>query len=343
MFSISSTQVSADHQLNTTFSDVSLTDWHAVHVHTLSDMDLVRGYSDNTFQPTANISKAEFIVIAMKSQQQRFPAAQGEHWAMHYIREAERLGIIASGEAETMELNEPITRAEAARILILVADVNNPGEVQDLTHERLAIKDFNTIPQIYQPYVLQIFANGWVSGYPDGEFKPKNHITRAEASVMLVRSLGEGGEESLQNMREAVAESVEKLLLLQQEQAESVRENVLQTAVNLLGTPYRYGGSTPSGFDCSGFVSYVLNQHGISIPRSSAAIYGAVEKISFNELEQGDLVFFRGYRPGPSHVGIYTGDGEFIHAPSTGRTVSFDRVDDPSYWGPRLVGAARVL
>ncbi|MDW7677814.1 MAG: C40 family peptidase, partial [Bacillota bacterium] len=126
-------------------------------------------------------------------------------------------------------------------------------------------------------------------------------------------------------------------------QTEVLRESILEAAMALLGTPYRYGGSTPAGFDCSGFVNYVLEEHGIDVPRTSAAMYSAVKKISFDELEPGDLVFFRGYRPGPSHVGIYVGDGEFIHAPSTGKTVSFSNIDDPSYWGRRKIGAARVL
>ena len=337
LFSISSTQVIAHDQLTTDFSDVCLTDWYGIHVHALSDLELVRGYSDSTFQPGANISRAEFIVIAMKLQQYQFPTAESGHWAMHYIKEAERLEIICGGETEPGTLNEPITRAEAARILVMVADVNKSDDAHTITDE--AIKDFNAISQDYQPYVLRAFANGWISGFPDGEFKPRNHITRAQAAVMLVKSMGEEGEASVQKMREAK----EKLLLTQQEEAESRRQEVLETAFALLGTPYRFGGSTPAGFDCSGFVNYVLSNQGINVPRSSAAIYQAVDKISFGELEPGDLVFFQTYRTGPSHVGFYTGNGEFIHAPSTGRTVSFDRIDDPSYWGPRQIGAARVL
>lgn len=337
LFSITSTAVFANAQLTTGFSDVSLKDWYGIHVHALADMNLVGGYSDNTFQPGANISKAEFIVIALKSQHHQFPIAEGEHWAMYYINKAEKMGIISSGETAPNALNGPITRAEAARILIMVASANNSLDAPDITNE--AIKDFNTIPQDYQPYVLKVFANGWISGFPDGDFRPGNHITRAQAAVMLVKSMGAKGEASVQKVRKVAAE----ILLRQQEQEKAMRQNVLETAFGLLGTPYRFGGSTPAGFDCSGFVSYVFSQHGISVPRSSAAIYQSVVKIPFSELEPGDLVFFRGYQTGPSHVGIYTGNGEFVHAPSSGRTVSFDQINDPSYWGPRQIGAARLL
>jgi cell wall-associated NlpC family hydrolase len=338
-FSISILTTFADHQSTTGFADVSLTDWHAGYVLTLSNLDVIRGYSDSTFQPKATISKAEFIVLAIKSQQIHFPSAEGEHWAMNYIRHAEVMEALDEGEAASLAPNEPITRAEATRILIRIADPQQQAKDQDLTNDRLAIKDFYRIPDTYQPYVLRAFANGWVSGYPDGEFKPEHHITRAEASVMLTKSLGDEAEEQV----ELVQAMAKEIRHQQEEQREALRESILEAATALLGTPYRYGGSTPAGFDCSGFVGYVLEQHGIDVPRSSAAMYRAVEQISFDELEPGDLVFFRGYQPGPSHVGIYVGDGEFIHAPSTGRTVSFDKIDDPSYWGRRQIGAARVL
>ncbi|MDW7678852.1 MAG: S-layer homology domain-containing protein, partial [Bacillota bacterium] len=190
-FSISTGTTFADHQSTTGFTDIHLTDWHAGYVLTLSNLDVIRGYSDSTFQPKANISKAEFIVLAMKSQQMHFPTGEGEHWAMNYIRQAEALDAIETDEAAAAGLNESITRAEAARILIRINGTQQQAKDKDLTNERLAILDYNLISDIYQPYVLQAFANGWVSGYPDGKFKPDNHITRAEASVMLTKSLGD--------------------------------------------------------------------------------------------------------------------------------------------------------
>lgn len=323
------------------FPDINPNDWYAIHVYTLSGMELASGYSDSTFQPQNSISRAEFIVIAMKARQYHFLAAQDEHWAMPYMREAASLGIICSAEAEATDLDEPITRAEAAKILVRVFDTQKSRENwdMDLATENQEIKDFDAIARCYQPYVLRVFDHGWISGFPDGKFKPEHHITRAQASVMIVNSMEEEAAASLARARAIM----EELLTRQQEEEAALRESILETALALQGTPYRFGGSTPAGFDCSGFVRYVLNQHGISVPHSSAAIYQGVERISFAELKTGDLVFFRGYRPGPSHVGIYTGNGYFIHAPSSGRTVSLERVDDPYYWGSRQISAARVF
>jgi cell wall-associated NlpC family hydrolase len=119
---------------------------------------------------------------------------------------------------------------------------------------------------------------------------------------------------------------------------------VLMRALGLVGTPYRYGGNTPEGgFDCSGLVNYVYgDMTGLRLPRSSrelAAIQGP--KLTPDRLAPADLVFF-GSRGQVTHVGIYVGEGRFVHAPSTGGTVRLDRLDGP-YWRERYSGAKRVL
>ncbi|MGO1001421.1 C40 family peptidase [Lysobacter sp. CA196] len=119
---------------------------------------------------------------------------------------------------------------------------------------------------------------------------------------------------------------------------------VLMRAISLVGTPYRYGGNTPdSGFDCSGLVNYVYRDMlSLSLPRTSrdlAAYQGP--KIEPLRLAAGDLVFF-GNRGNVSHVGIYVGEGRFVHAPSTGGTVRLDRLDG-AYWVDHYSGAKRVL
>jgi len=119
---------------------------------------------------------------------------------------------------------------------------------------------------------------------------------------------------------------------------------VLMRALGLVGTPYRYGGNTPdSGFDCSGLVTYVYRDMlDLRLPRSSgelAAVQGP--KIAPERLAAGDLVFF-GSRGSVSHVGIYVGEGRFVHAPSTGGTVRLDTLDGP-YWRDHYTGAKRVL
>jgi cell wall-associated NlpC family hydrolase len=116
-------------------------------------------------------------------------------------------------------------------------------------------------------------------------------------------------------------------------------------ALGLVGTPYRSAGSDPAiGFDCSGFVVYVYRDVlGMQLPRTTAAQYDYPSRHARREkLATGDLVFFDTSGRGVSHVGIYVGEGRFVHAPNHGGRVRLDRLDD-RYWQQRYLGARRVL
>jgi murein DD-endopeptidase len=119
-----------------------------------------------------------------------------------------------------------------------------------------------------------------------------------------------------------------------------VHHPALDVAISLLGTPYRYGGSTPRGFDCSGLVYYSYRRAGIRVPRSTMAQLHYAQPVALQHMQPGDLLFFRRTFRSVSHVGIYAGNARFIHAPSKGRLVSYDSLNDP-YWRRRLVTAGR--
>jgi cell wall-associated NlpC family hydrolase len=110
----------------------------------------------------------------------------------------------------------------------------------------------------------------------------------------------------------------------------------------MIGAPYRYGGASPAGFDCSGLVVYSYAEAGHSgLPHSAARLEGASHPVSLPEIEPGDLLFFHLSGKKASHVAIYVGDRSFVHAPSPGKRVervSFDHV----YWGPRIRRAGRL-
>jgi len=121
--------------------------------------------------------------------------------------------------------------------------------------------------------------------------------------------------------------------------------DVLSRAVNVLGTPYRWGGSSPSkGFDCSGLVKYAFNDiDEVDLPRTSNAMaQGHGVKVDRNDLKPGDLIFFNIKSRRVNHVAIYLGNDRFIHAPRTGKRVSIDTLKKP-YWRSRYVVAKRVL
>lgn len=119
------------------------------------------------------------------------------------------------------------------------------------------------------------------------------------------------------------------------------RTAVLDYAAKFLGVPYVYGGSTPSGFDCSGFTSYVYKNTVCSIERVAQAQFDTTTRVSRDELLPGDLVFFGSSAYSISHVGIYVGDGQFIHAPHTGDVVKYESLSGS--YATRFQGGGRVI
>lgn len=118
-------------------------------------------------------------------------------------------------------------------------------------------------------------------------------------------------------------------------------EQILAEAQKHLGTPYVYGGASPSGFDCSGFVYYVLKRVGYSPNRTPASQYQQGTYVDKSNLKVGDLVFFSSNATTITHVGIYSGNGQFIHAPNSRSTVSYSDLTS-GYWANTYYGARRV-
>lgn len=120
-------------------------------------------------------------------------------------------------------------------------------------------------------------------------------------------------------------------------------QEILMNALSLTGVKYAYGGKSPeTGFDCSGFVRYVFQQAAnLTLPHGARAISQLGQTIPVEQLQPGDLVFFNTLHRAFSHVGIYMGDGKFIHAPSSGGGIHVVNMND-SYWAKRFNGARRL-
>lgn len=116
--------------------------------------------------------------------------------------------------------------------------------------------------------------------------------------------------------------------------------DVISYAKRFIGTRYVYGGRSPSGFDCSGFTGYVYQKFGVSLPRTSGAQYSATTRVSKANLQAGDLVFFSTGGKSIGHVGIYIGNNQFIHSPSSGRTVCIESMS--GYYAKTYFGGGRV-
>ena len=116
---------------------------------------------------------------------------------------------------------------------------------------------------------------------------------------------------------------------------------IVETGKNYIGVPYVFGGTTPKGFDCSGFLQYVFKQHGFNIPRLADEQYYLGTSAKVSQLSPGDLVFFSTYTSGVSHCGIYVGDRNFLHA-SSSKGIRIDSLDS-DYWSSKFVGAKRIV
>jgi cell wall-associated NlpC family hydrolase len=164
--------------------------------------------------------------------------------------------------------------------------------------------------------------------------KPLFATLLAGVLVLLAATPVRADEDSLLSLRESTT-------LL--DRASSSIQQTLDGALELVGIRYRWGGSTPEkGFDCSGFVGHVFREGvGLYLPRTAKEMSTAGETVSRNELQPGDLVFFNTMRRAFSHVGIYLGNNQFVHAPHRGSRVRVEEMS--SYWLKRFNGARRLL
>jgi murein DD-endopeptidase len=120
----------------------------------------------------------------------------------------------------------------------------------------------------------------------------------------------------------------------------SVGDKAAEIALTMVGRPYKFKGDSPAGFDCSGLVRYSYLAAGMDVPHGTRALMEGSRPISTRDLRKGDLLFFTELGKKYSHVGIYAGGGRFVHAPSTGKHVRLDNLQD-LYWKKHFLGARR--
>lgn len=177
--------------------------------------------------------------------------------------------------------------------------------------------------------VLTTAENGaliWVGGIANGWYKVTINDVTGYMAADYITFASRGSQMTSREQSGSAAE---------------LRQQVISYAATFLGTPYVYGGSSPSGFDCSGFTSYVYKNTVRSIPRTATAQRNATTNVAMDELLPGDLVFF-GSDGRITHVGIYVGGGDFIHSPRTGYSIKYDTLWSGNY-NRRFVCGGRVI
>lgn len=229
-------------------------------------------------------------------------------------------GTVGYMSADYVEA-KPIMNIECGGAKVTTAVLNvrsGPGTGNDI------------VTKLYEGNVAKIIGinNGWFkvqyggkTGYVSPDYVTVTAYTGATASA--VSTLSASGSTSA---------------------ATGTRQQIIEYAATLLGCKYVYGGTSPSGFDCSGYTQYVFANYGVSLSHSSKTQYSNAVSIKKSELQVGDLVFFSSTAGSSTvgHVGIYTGDDQFIHAASPGKGVRYDSLSS-DYYSSHYIGSGRVL
>lgn len=213
----------------------------------------------------------------------------------------------------------------------------------------LSDMDYGTMDENVRKVQEVLFYYGYYKGTVDGIYGP---LTESAINQIIA----EGYVDADSNEVESNVETVDApAITAQVDSVESTKEeevseiiqlevqtnhySTIDTAKAYIGVPYVWGGTSPSGFDCSGFIQYVYAENDIVIPRTVSDIWNFSKPV--DEASIGDLVFFETYKAGPSHLGIYLGNGDFIHAGSS-NGVTISNLYDDSYWNSRYIGAKRI-
>lgn len=311
------------------FKDAAQLPWAATSIERLYKEGIIKGMSDTQFAPNAPITRAQFAaMLAQLSKKPNihtdfpFEDVPKNQWFYEPIKKMYSQGIVKGTSAKQYAPDRNVTREEAIVILAQTFDLTFKGDY------KLSYRDQSAISSWAQTSVKGLVARGHLDLFKD-RLEPKKAITRAEVAVILHQILY--GEPEAYVAPKLASRSSELL------------DQRLNTAIqSVVGVPYKFGGTTPKGFDCSGFTSYVFNQLGVDLPRDSRSQFGVGTKVSYDSMEKGDLIFFDTGNGVISHVGIFIGNNRMAHATSTGSSVRIDSLD----WyvkNYRVVGVKRVL
>lgn len=218
-------------------------------------------------------------------------------------------------------------------LLVLINGGQGAASVRAVDHRVVqAVYAIGQVPQPIEKYIRLMRASQETKDEENRSIQEYKHLIRASQN-------DQGPDARMKYLLASRSIHMEKYAELEKKR---IGRQVANVAIRYVGTPYVWGGTTPRGFDCSGFTQYVLSQSGITMPRNSYEQFHMGKSVQQAELQPGDLLFFTTYAPGPSHLGIYIGEGKFVHALNQHTGVITSALDS-DYYKNRYLGAKRVL
>lgn len=224
---------------------------------------------------------------------------------------ANDLGIVKGIGDGSFAPNDAITRQEISVMLYRTLKAAKPAYDYTTVRSHL-FSDYDMISSWAREAVGYLYSIEVINGVGDNQFSPRDNTSREEAIALGKR---------LYDKAQAAKGSIVASRAGTSRREEDTKAKLAQLLSQEMGKPYRWGAEGPDSFDCSGLVYYVYGKLGISLPRVARDQAGAGTRVSKEDLEYGDLVFFARDGKNINHVGIYAGNGEFIHAPETGDVV----------------------
>lgn len=260
------------------------------------------------------------------------------------------MGILTENALKNFQKDNKLTvsgQADSETIFALIKaererNLRKIEELSETIRPGMHNKDVKTVQES-----LQYF--GYYKGEIDGIYGPLTEkalqIAEEEHDIELTKEVTASSLKTLYEKTEAKEalppkkiKNKEVVKIKKAETQNSTNTDILTVAKSFTGTPYVWGGTSPDGFDCSGFIQYVYRTQGVEIPRTVSEIWNFSRSVASPSV--GDLVFFQTYKSGPSHMGIYLGDSKFIHAGES-RGVEISELENP-YWRQRYLGAKRI-
>ena len=354
-------------------------DTDSVAVAQAYNYGIVQGTDDDTFTPDRLVTReemAKMLVSTLTASEVVFNIADGadtsyvdeftdgddvSSWAMSAVNTALNYGLITGVTETTLEPLDATSREQAivsvnrsysqfstsSYSVAEIPEIVLPEDGADITTENFEVK-WSTTPNAVSYHVIVKDSSAEAVLLKDVDTNSINvtssALSKGNYSITVGAVLQDGSEVySLPvDFTYSYAKAAAAVTSTSYTSSNPVIQNILDTAESFLGLPYVWGGTTPAGFDCSGFVQYVYGQNGYSLTRTTYTQWdndGVF--VSKEDLQPGDLVYF-GSGGSPTHVGLYVGDGMMIHSPKTGDVVKYSTIES-GYYNDCYMGAKRIV